>query len=307
MSDDVITMRGVSKRFLGRPALHAVDWSVQAGSIHGLMGANGAGKTTLLRLALGLLRPDAGEVVVLGTDLKQDAPDVRQRIHYVAHGAVAVPGFRLGEWLRYASLLYDTWDAALAHRLLDALDLDPHQLLSHLSTGMQTRVQLAVALSARPALLLLDEPTNGLDVVVKRQLLHLIMDMAAHEGTTLVIATHHIEEVERLADTVSVLSQGHVIFHDTMDGIKASRHRLQVVLAEPWPAPLAHDARIVQVARQGRVAQVTIQGPREPMVAAFEAAGAEIVEPLDMDLTDIFQSLLEQEGYRRESLQWPAL
>lgn len=301
-----IEMRGVSKRFRGRTALDQVEWLVAEGSIHGLIGANGAGKTTLLRLALGLLWPDDGAIHVLGETLRRENAALRQRVHYVASGRPLVAGFRVGEWTRYTGLLYHRWDAALCQKLLKAMELPVETPIGHLSTGMQTSLQLAVALASRPQLLLLDEPTNGLDVVVKRQILQFIIDMAAQEGTTVVIATHNIEDVERMADTVSVLYRGRFVMQGELDGIKSHMHRLQVVLDE-WPQALARDPRLTHVQRRGNVALVTVEGPLEPLMEAFRAAGAVLVEPIEMDLTEVFRAILEKEGYSRESLSWESL
>lgn len=299
-----IEMHGVSKGFRDLQALHTIDWSVPQGSIYGLIGANGAGKTTLLRLALGLLWPDQGDITVLGEPLTRDASDMRQRMHYVASGRSMVPSFRVAEWLQYASLLYQRWDATLAKNLLDALELPEEKSIGSLSSGMQTSLQLAVALASRPDLLLLDEPTNGLDIVVKRQILQLIIDMASEEGTTVVIATHNIEDIERMADRASVLYQGRFLIADDLDAIKRHMHRIQIVLPGEWPSILSH---ITRIERQGQMAVVTLEGSPDVALEAFREAGATHLEVVDMDLTEVFRSLLEKEGYTRESLSWRSL
>ena len=302
-----IDMQGVTKEFRGRPALSDISWIVETGSIHGLIGANGAGKTTLLRLALGLLWPDQGTIAILGQRLERENAPLRQRVHYAASGRALAPGFRVAEWLRYASLLYERWDAARCQRLIKALELDPDKVIGHLSHGMQTSLQLVVAIASRPDLLLLDEPTNGLDVVVKRQILQLIIDMAAAEGTTVVIASHNIEDIERMADTISVLYRGQFILKGEMESIKNHMHRLQVVIPGEWPSDVAQDPRITRVERRGHVGLVTVQGPAEPVAALLQKAGATLVEPIDMDLTDVFRAVLEKEGYTREGLEWDSL
>ncbi len=302
-----ISMRGVTKSFRGQQALVGINWSVPTGCIYGLIGANGAGKTTLLRVALGLLWPDQGEISVLGQSLGRENAEVRQVIHYVASGRPFALGFRVKEWVRYASLLYPDWDGSLCDKLLSALEIIPGQHISDLSSGMQTSLQLVVAIAAHPRVLLLDEPTNGLDVVVKRQVLQFIIDMAAKWGTTVVIATHTIEDIERMADTVGVLYRGRFILQSELDAIKAHIHRVQVVIPEPWPQFLQHDPRILQIEHQGHVTQITVEGGLQPLAAAFRDAGAVLVEPVDMDLTEIFRVILEKEGYSRESLRWDAL
>lgn len=303
MNDWAVAMTGVAKSFGGVSALTNLDWKVRRGEVHGLIGANGAGKTTLLRLALGVLWPDQGDIVVLDQKLSRENAALRQSIHYVASGHPIMPGFRVTEWVRYSHLLYHEWDQALCDRLLLALEIPPHATIRHLSSGQQTSLQLAMAIASHPQLLLLDEPTNGLDVVVKRQMLQLIIDMAADQGTTLVIATHHIEDVERLAESVSILYQGRLIVHDALDSLKASVHRLHVIM-EDWPEVLLHDPTIMSCEQHGRTAVMVVSGSADALAREFRQAGARSVEVMDMDLTEIFQAILAKEGYRRDALSW---
>lgn len=299
-----ITMHEVTKRFKGRLALDALNWSVATSSIHGLIGANGAGKTTLLRLALGVLWPDSGEVAVLGERLARDNADNRQRVHYVASGRSMPSHFRVNDWLHYMNLLYERWDAARCQRLLEAMEIPQTATIRSLSTGMQASLQLAVAIATRPELLLLDEPTNGMDVVVKRQVLQLIIDMAAAEGTTVVFATHNIEDVERMADTVSVLHRGCCILTGAIDQIKSHMRRLQVVGLGRWSDDVFRDPHIARVERRGHVALVTTEGDDTGLEQRLKEAGAMLVEPIDMDLAEIFRMVLEKEGYSRDTLSW---
>lgn len=301
-----LRIQGVQKGFRGRPVLHDIEWSLPAGSICGLIGPNGAGKTTLLRITLGLLWPDAGSVEVLGERLELENAHLRERVHYVASERAMAPSFGVSEWVRYAALAYPRWDAARAARMLEALELEPGRAVRELSAGQRTSLQIAVAAASRPELLLLDEPTNGLDVLVKTQVLQLIIDMAAAEGTTVVVATHHIEDVERLADRLAVLYDGHFVLRGDLDAIKASMHRLQVVIPGDWPAEIEQDPSVVRVDRQGKVAVLTIEGPLEPVAERCRAHGAVLIEPIDLDLTEVFRAVLGKEGYTRAHLQWNA-
>jgi len=299
-----VEMSGVRKAFRGKEALRGVEWSVPEASVCGLIGANGAGKTTLLRLALGLVRADAGSVVVLGERLGLENASLRERVHYVASDRAMAPGYRVDEWVRYASLAYPRWDTVRAGRLLGALELDLRRGVGELSAGQRTSLQIVVAAASRPDLLLLDEPTNGLDVVVKTQVLQLVIDMAAAEGTTMILASHHIEDVERLADRLAVLYDGHFVLQGDLDAIKARMHRLQVVIPGDWPVELEKDPTVVRVERQGKVAVLTVDGPPEPVAELCRRHGAVLVESIDLDLAEVFRIVLGKEGYSRAQLQW---
>lgn len=300
-----IMMENVQKRFRGSQALQGVHWSVPEGSIYGLMGANGAGKTTLLRLALGVVWPDVGEIRVLGEVLGRDNAEVRQRVHYVASGRQLPPSFRVEEWIRYSSLLYRNWDKRMCSKLMRALAIDGHRQIGHLSQGMQVGFQIAVAIAARPELLLLDEPTNGLDLVVKQQVLRLIMDSAAETGTTVVMATHNIDDIERMADAVGLLYAGRFLLQDSLDAMKSRLHGLQVVMPTGiWPAEILDDPSIMRMEQQGQVASMVIEGSGEALSRRMMAAGASVIEPIEIDLADVFRSVLHKEGYSRDSIRW---
>lgn len=302
-----IVMHDVSKTFRGTQALSDVSWDVSPGSIYGLIGANGAGKSTLLQLSLGVLWPDRGDITILGEALTRDSSLLRQRVHYVASGRPMVQSFRVEEWLRYTRLLYTRWDQTLCDTLLSALDISPEKALGQLSQGTQTSLQLLIAIAARPDLLLLDEPTNGLDVVVKQQILQFIIDMAADLGTTVVMATHNLQDVERIADTIGVLYRGHFVLQEELDTMKSHWHRIQVVIPGPWPDEIGQGDQISHVERRGHVAQITVEGDPGPVIHTLQKAGASLIEPINMDLTEIFRSLLEKEGYSREALRWTTL
>jgi ABC-2 type transport system ATP-binding protein len=300
-----IAMEHVAKGFQGVAVLRDVGWTVPTGSVYGLLGPNGAGKSTLLRLALGAFVPDAGEVTVLGHRLGPDSAAIRERVQYVASGRQIVPRFQVDEWLRYASLAYPRWDTARSRRLLEALEIAPDQAIGKLSSGMRTALQIVVAIAAQPDLLLLDEPTAGLDVVVGRQIVRLFMDMAAAQGTTVVWASHHLDEVERLCDHAALLYGGRILLAGEIDTVKAGAHRLEVVMPGTWP-PLTDDSRIGPIEHQGRIAVLTVFGPADDVAETLKRAGATLVRPVNLSLSDVFQAILEREGYTRESLVWRA-
>jgi ABC-2 type transport system ATP-binding protein len=303
---DAIEISHVTKRFTGHLALNDVDWSAEAGHIHGLIGANGAGKTTLMQLALGVLHPDQGTIAVLGERSGPNNANLRQRVHYVGSNQTLPRGFRVGEWLHYVSLLYPRWDARMASRLLDAMEIGLNASIRSLSTGSQASFRIAVAAAARPELLLLDEATNGMDVVVKRQVMRLLLDMAATEGTTMVFATHAIEEIERVAETVSILYRGRIVLSENLDALKGHVRRFQIVAGPNWSPSVLQHPHVIDVRWQGHVGVVTIDGPPGSWAERLCHGGATLVEPIDMDLADVFWMVLKREGYTRDELAWDA-
>ncbi|MCY0899514.1 MAG: ABC transporter ATP-binding protein [Firmicutes bacterium] len=301
-----VSCQGVTKHFQGRVALDEIHWTVEAGRIHGLIGANGAGKTTLLRLVLGILRPDQGRVTVLGDLAGPGNARLRQQVVYVASHQALPRNLTVRDWLRYLSLLYSRWDEDVATRLMTALEIDPAVRLRNLSTGAQASFKIAAALAARPDLLLLDEALNGMDVVVKHQVIALLLDWVAAQGTTLVLATHTLDDVERIADAVSIVYRGRMLLTEDLERLKDRVQRVQVVAGPEWmPAVLQHP-EVIDVDWRGHVGLVTVEGPLDRWSERLRQAGALIVEPVDVDLTEIFRMVLKREGYTRDAVAWHA-
>ncbi|MCL6516397.1 ABC transporter ATP-binding protein [Alicyclobacillus sp.] len=293
------------KMFGGRPVLRGVNLSVPAGSIHGVIGANGAGKSTLLRILMGLYRPSRGQVRVLGEVMDTEATELRQRVHLVASEGDLPRGMRVRDYLHYHRLLYRTWDETRCRRLLEALELPEGAPLRNLSQGMRTQLRLTVALSAHPEVLLLDEPTNGLDPVVKRQFLQLLLQEASGTGATIVIATHHLDDLERIADSVTILFSGRALASGQLDHLRDTVKRVQAVLAGELPESIVHHPAVVEVQRSGRMVLITVSGNVQAVVTALGEAGATYCEVVDLELEELFRHFMEREGYRREGILLP--
>lgn len=201
-----IEMRGVSKTFGQTPVLKNINWAVQDGTICGLIGPNGSGKSTLLRLALGTIRATRGAIQILGHQMTGENSYIRQHVQYLAPGHLAFDSFLVEDSMRYARYLYPKWDDTRFGRFLESLDISLQRPISRLSMGQQASLQMAVALCTHPDLLLMDEATNGLDLVIKRQLTQLMIDMATEEGTTVVITSHNVSDIERITENLTIQS-----------------------------------------------------------------------------------------------------
>ena len=292
----------LTKQFDTSMAVDAVDWEVSEGSICALVGANGAGKSTLLKMLIGLIWPTGGKVEILGHPLGREAAEIRQRVHYVSGDAAPTPSFRVPDLVRYASLVYERFDRARFRRLQQVLELPLQRPVRTLSTGQKAQISLAIALSSRPDLMILDEPTNGLDPVVKRQFLQLMVQEAASEGTTVVLATHQLDDVERIADAIAVMYRGRMVASGNIDALRGDLHRFQAALPHGLPPALADHPQVLRVDRQGVVFTITAQGDVEEFAKGLHRAGAAFVEEIDLELSDWFRWIMDKEGYRRDGL-----
>jgi ABC-2 type transport system ATP-binding protein len=239
VSEPIINVSGLTRRFGGTTALDAVSWSLPSGAVYGLVGANGAGKTTLIKHLLGLLRAESGSVRVFGRDPVADPVGVLSRIGYLSEDHDLPGWMRVGELLRYSRAFYPAWDDAYAEELRRAFALDPAAKVKELSRGQKARAGLLIALAHRPQLLLLDEPSSGLDPVVRRDILEAIMRTIAHEGRTVLFSSHLLDEVERVADHVTMISHGRIALSAPLDAIKESHRHVTVRFAQSRPEPPA--------------------------------------------------------------------
>ena len=220
----IIDVSNLTRRFGGRAALDSVSLSLPRGAVYGLVGANGAGKTTLIKHLLGLLRAERGTVRVFGLDPVADPVGVLSRIGYLSEENDLPGWMRVDELLRYSRAFYPAWDDAYAQELRESFALDPAAKIKTLSKGQKARAGLLVALAYRPELLVLDEPSSGLDPIVRRDILGAVMRTIADEGRTVLFSSHLLDEVERVADHVTMISQGRIVLSAPLAEIKDS-HR----------------------------------------------------------------------------------
>ncbi|MBX6353029.1 MAG: ABC transporter ATP-binding protein [Thermoflavifilum sp.] len=302
--DHVVEVRNLSKRIHGRTVLDHVDLTVQPGSIHALIGANGAGKSTLLRVIAGLYSASAGEVLVLGERMDISRADLRQHIHLAGTDMPLPHRFTVAQYARYASLLYERWDAARWERLRRALALPEKQPVRRLSFGMRMQVQLAIALSTHPSLLLLDEPTVGLDAVVRRQAVQWLLDEAQANGMSVVVASHQLDELERLADQVTVLYEGRTVISGSLEELKQAFVRVTVRGDQPLPADVQAHSGVWTWERDGRlgVSLLVRRSALEEVLGALCVAGVgQTLVHEDLPLEELFRLWLKREGYSRDA------
>ena len=225
MRETVITVSELTRRFGATTALASVSLSLPRGAVYGLVGANGAGKTTLIKHILGLLKAQRGSVRVFGLDPVADPVGVLSRIGYLSEERDLPGWMRVDELIRYSRAFYPAWDDAYAEELRQTFALDATANVGNLSKGQKAQLGLLLALAYRPELLVLDEPSSGLDPVVRRDIVEAIVRTIAHEGRTVLFSSHLLDEVERVADHVTMMNEGKIVLSAPLAAIKES-HRV---------------------------------------------------------------------------------
>ena len=301
MSEPVVRLRGVSKRYGDFTALDAVDLDVAPGEILALLGPNGAGKTTLISIVAGLVRASAGEASVLGRDVVRDYRFTRRAVGLVPQEINFDPFFSVEETLRFQAGYFGVRLAEdRLEEILLALDLagKRHANTRSLSGGMKRRLLIGKALVHEPRVLFLDEPTAGVDVRLRQQLWAYVR-LLRSRGTTIVLTTHYLEEAEELADRVAVIDRGRVLLVEEKDRLleRQGGKTLRITLAAPLAAlPAGLHALGARLAEGGRAIEVDARpgGSFGPALAAVAEAGFPLgdVETRRASLEDVFVSIL---------------
>jgi ABC-2 type transport system ATP-binding protein len=294
----VVETVALRKRYGAVEALRGLDLTVPRGSICGVLGRNGAGKTTTLKILLGLVRPTAGQARVLG--LAADSPpaslEIRRRTGFVSQDKDLYDAMTVAQILRFTARFFPQWRSDLAERYLRRLDLPPTRKVRALSHGMRNRLALLLALCRSAELLVLDEPTSSLDPAGAEEVLQTLVGHVASEGTTVLLCTQQIAEVEQIADRVVILDRGRTVAAGALDELQASYRRVRLVFAEEAPSVQLAATGAQRVQRDGRVLSVLTRGGADPVLAEAQSLQASSIEVLPVTLKEIFlESVIAEE------------
>ena len=287
MSDDIVSITDLSRQFGKTTALDRVTLTVTRGTVFGLVGENGAGKTTLIRHLLGLQRAQAGTVRTFGLDPASQPVDVLGRIGYLSEERDLPDWMRLGELMSYTRAFYPRWDDQFARDLLTMFELNPNQKVRTLSRGQRARAGLLVATAHRPDFLVLDEPSSGLDPSARQDILATVVRTVADEGRTVLLSSHLLQEVQRVADEVAMLHQGRLLLNELVDDLLARHHLLTL----HFPCTLAAQPDLpgaLSWSGEGTEWTCLTDGEQTALREAAAAAGAEIVEERPPSLEEVF-------------------
>jgi len=219
-----ISIQGVVKRFGVKTVLDGVDLEIPPGSVVGLLGTNGSGKTTLLKCLVGLLRTHAGKCEILGEDSWDLSPSVKARLGYVPQVISLFPWMTVADLIRYTASFYPNWNDTLADKLHGELELPLREKVGTLSVGQLQRLAILTAVAHEPDVLILDEPAASLDPLARRRFLQLVIDIAEPARRTVLFSTHITTDLERVADRVAVLKNGHVAYFGLLEELKEQTH-----------------------------------------------------------------------------------
>jgi ABC-2 type transport system ATP-binding protein len=285
----------LTKRFGRTEALTGLNLVVPHNSVYLLVGPNGSGKTTTMKVLLDLVRPDEGGAEVFGLDCQSQGAEVRANIGYVPEGPTPgygwMPVWRL---LKHHATYYPGWDPDYAQALVEEIGVDLRPRCDRLSKGQARRVQIVMALAHRPSLLLLDEPMDGLDPVVRDRVIGLLASHLSETPTTVLATTHHVQELDTLADHLGVLHDGRLLTQNPREQLDRTLKRYRLEIPAEWPGVPELEPSVLR--RNGGDNDMIwiIWGEQAEVTARIEASGAVVRDVAALHLEEAAVAFLSE-------------
>ena len=277
----MLEMKNVTKTFGDFKALDDLTMTVPKGTVYGLVGPNGAGKSTAIRHLTGVYRPDCGEITMEGQPIYEN-PVQKERIASIPDEIFHFPSATMEEMHKYYRGIYPNFDEDLYQRLYEVFDLPRKGQIRRFSKGMQKQAAFHLSICCRPDVLILDEPVDGLDPVMRRQVWSLILSDVAQRGTTVLISSHNLRELEDICDHVGIMDHGKMLLERSLADMQGSTVKLQI--AGEIPAGL----NILHQSSSGRLHTVIVRGTAEEVEQIAAAANPAYFDVLPLSLEEIF-------------------
>ncbi len=292
----MIVTDALTKTFDGFAALNSFTTEIPTGSIYGLVGTNGSGKSTLLRLISGIYRPDGGQITVNGQDPFEN-PAVKQDIFLVSDELFFLPHSNMNDMARFYAGIYKTFNWESYREMTGRFPIDPKKKIGTFSKGMKRQTAIILALSCRPGVLLLDEAFDGLDPVIRIAVRKILADLIADAGTTVVIASHNLRELEDLCDHMGLLHAGRVIFAREIDQVKLGFCKVQAAFTSMPGEEQLSGLNVMQKEVQGSVLHLIVRGHPDDILHEVEKLSPLFVETVPLTLEEVFIHEMEAVGY----------
>ena len=281
----MIELSHVTKTFGGKKALDELSLRVPQGAVYGLIGSNGAGKSTAIRHLTGIYRPDAGAVTIGGLPVYEN-PEIKSRIGYIPDDLGVLGGGTIRELAAFYRAMYPRFDAARFDALREVFCLDERTPLRRFSKGMQKHAAFWLTLCIRPDYLVLDEPVDGLDPVMRRQVWNLVLADVAENGTTVLISSHNLRELEDVCDHVGIMNGGKVLLEHPLTELQANI--VKVLVALPDEAKLPDGLDILHQSSQGHLYTLIVHGDAAEVTNRLSTAQPQYLDVVPLTLEEIF-------------------
>ena len=292
----MIEVKNVVKSFDGFRALDGLTMTVPHGAVYGLVGPNGAGKSTIIRHLAGIYRQDSGDVLVDGQPVYENTA-VKRRMAVIGDDWYYFPQSGIREMAKFLAGIYPDFSWERYEKLKQVFPLDEKLMLRRMSKGMQKQAAFWLTVCCMPEYLILDEPVDGLDPVMRRQVWSLLLGDVAERGTTVLVSSHNLRELEDVCDHVGILSHGKVLLERSLTDLQDNVVKLQVAFNEPELPQLPKDMNILHIGQLGRVYTLIVRGNPSEIKSRMAAYSPILLEALPLSLEEIFIYELGGEDY----------
>ena len=277
----MLEMKNVTKTFGKFKALDDLSMTVPKGSVYGLVGPNGAGKSTAIRLMTGIYRPDSGSITLEGMPVYEN-PVNKVRMGYIPDDIFYFPSASMEEMKSFYKGIYPQFDEELYKKLFEAFQLPRKGAIRRFSKGMQKQAAFHLSLCTHPEMLILDEPVDGLDPVMRRQVWSLILSEVAANGTTVLVSSHNLRELEDICDHVGIMDHGKMLLERSLQDMQGATHKLQLVGEVPEGLDVLHESQT------GRLKTLVVRGDAREISRKVSAANPVYFDVLPLPLEEIF-------------------
>ncbi len=277
----MLELKSVTKTFGNFKALDDLSMTIPKGTVYGLVGPNGAGKSTAIRHITGVYRPDCGEILLDGQKLYEN-PQQKVRIGYIPDEIFYYPSATLEEMRKFYAGIYPKFDNALFERLYEVFQLPKKSPIRKFSKGMQKQAAFHLTICTQPDVLVLDEPVDGLDPVMRRQVMSLILSDVAQRETTVLISSHNLRELEDVCDHVGIMDHGKMLLERSLADMQGTIHKLQMVGDVP------EDLEILNETQSGRLKTLIVRGTAEEVEGRMLKCECPYFDVLPLSLEEIF-------------------
>ncbi len=290
----MIEVKELVKTFGDFRALDGLDIKVPSGAVYGLVGPNGAGKSTVIRHITGILKQDSGEVKVNGEDVYENT-EVKAKIAYIPDDVFYYTQASVNDMMKFYRDMYPKFDMERFSSLGKVFGIKTSSPVRKLSRGMQKQVAFWLALSMRPETVVLDEPVDGLDPVMRRQVWNVLLSDVAENGTTVLISSHNLRELEDVCDHVGIMNKGRMMIERNLADLQESLVKVQLALPEGKSVPEGLD--ILHMSELGHLKTIIVRGSTDDVTGKLAAASPMFIDVLPLTLEEIFVYELGGAGY----------
>ena len=295
----MIQVRDLVKSFEGFRALDGLNITVPKGAVYGLVGPNGAGKSTVIRHLAGIYRQDSGEILIDGQPVYEN-PAVKSRLAYIPDDIFYYTQASIRDMMHFYRELYPTFNEDVFESLGQVFQLDPKRMMRRLSKGQQKQAAFWLALSLRPEVVILDEPVDGLDPVMRRQVWSLLLSDVAERGTTVLVSSHNLRELEDVCDHVGIMDHGKMLLERSLSELQDNIVKIQLAYADGGQLP--EDLEILHRSATGRLQQLILRGTAEELSGKLRATNPLFLDVVPLSLEEIFIYELGGAGHEVQNI-----